>query len=135
MTNTAHISEKLAGAGLRSTRQRRLIGEWLFGGADKHFTAEDLHSDLLNSGNIVSLATVYNTLGAFTEAGLLHTVSVEGGRLYYDTNTGPHYHLYDEDNQKLTDIHLGDLELRNNVVLPDGKVVDRVDVIIRTKSA
>lgn len=133
--NMKTISEKLTAAGLRPTRQRLAIGDLLFCGQDKHFTAEDLHRDILLSGKSVSLATIYNTLGVFTEAGLLHTVSVEGGRLYYDTNTNPHYHLYDEDSQKLADVNLSDLELRNFAKLPEGHVVDRIDVIIRTKTA
>lgn len=128
------IEDRLANAGLRSTRQRVEIGNWLFSSGDKHFTAEQIHSDFLLEGTSVSLATIYNTLGIFTEAGLLHTVSVEGDRVYYDTNTSPHYHFYDEAGRQLTDFDIGDLELSQLPALPDGKAIDRIDVIIRTKS-
>lgn len=128
------IEERLANAGLRSTRQRVEIGNWLFSGGDKHFTAEDIHNDFLSSGTSVSLATIYNTLGVFTEAGLLHTVSVEGDRVYYDTNTSPHHHFYDEAGRQLTDFDIGDLELSQLPALPDGQTIDRIDVIIRTKT-
>ena len=128
------IEERLSKAGLRSTRQRLEIGNWLFSGTDKHFTAEDIHNDFLSKGTSVSLATIYNTLGVFMDAGLLHTVSVEGDRVYYDTNTSPHFHFYDETRQQLTDFDISDLELSQLPVLPEGKAVDRIDVIIRTKA-
>lgn len=129
------IKEKLAGAGLRPTRQRLLIGGWLFSGDDKHFTAEDLHRDMMESDDTVSLATIYNTLGTFTQAGLLHTVNVESGRTFYDTNTGPHFHFYDETGHTLIDIRMDELEMVKMPELPEGRIVDRIDVIIRTKSA
>ena len=128
------IQAKLVAAGLRSTRQRLLIGQWLFSGDDKHFTAEDIHRDFKKVGTSVSLATIYNTLGTFIEAGLLNTVSVDGDRVYYDTNTAPHYHLYDETLQQLADFNIEDLKLTQFPSLPEGKTVDRIDVIIRTKA-
>lgn len=136
MTHThIDIEKRLAKAGLRSTRQRLEIGKWLFSGENKHFTAEDIHNDFLSEGTSVSLATIYNTLGILTQAGLLHTVSVEGDRVYYDTNTTPHYHFYDEAGRQLTDFAIDDLQLSHLPSLPEGKAVDRIDVIIRTKSA
>lgn len=129
-----HIKDKLIAAGLRPTRQRLLIGGWLFSGVDKHFTAEELHRDMMKSDGTVSLATIYNTLGTFTEAGLLHTVNVDSGRMFYDTNTGPHYHLYDEDGQILRDVAIDQFGITGLPDLPAGQVIDRIDVIIRTKS-
>jgi len=129
------IAEKLVEAGLRPTRQREMIGELLFTGVNRHFTAEDLYQELLAANVRVSLATVYNTLGAFTGAGLLSTVSMDAGSLFYDTNTGPHYHLYDEQDQALTDIPIGDIKVTG---LPDagkGREIDRVDIIVRTRPA
>ena len=51
----------------------------------------------------VSLATIYNTLNQFTEAGLLREVAVEGHKSYFDTNTSNHYHYYVEDEGQLID--------------------------------
>lgn len=129
------IQRKLTSAGLRPTRQRLLISEWLFSGGDKHFTAEDIHLSFQQGGVVVSLATIYNTLGVFSEAGLLSNVSVEGDRLYYDTNTKPHYHFYDEDRRELSDFDSEEIGLVNLPSLPAGKKVKRIDVIIRTTSA
>lgn len=128
------VQDKLITAGLRPTRQRLLIGQWVFSGPDKHFTAEDLHKYMMDSDETVSLATIYNTLGVFTQAGILKTVNVEAGRVFYDTNTGPHYHLYDETGQHLTDVDVGNFEVVKMPELLKGQVVDRIDVIIRTRS-
>lgn len=126
---------KLVEAGLRPTQQRLLLASWLFEGEDKHFTAEDIHRDMCVKQENVSLATIYNTLSAFTDVGLLTTVSVDAGRLYYDTNTAPHYHIYDESGKQLSDISAGDITLSGLPTLPDGQVLDSVDIIIRTKTA
>lgn len=133
LLNEPSLREKLMEAGLRPTRQRMLIGEWLFDGIDRHFTAEDLHREMVRKDNSVSLATIYNTLGAFTHARLLDTVTVETGRVFYDTNMLPHYHLYDEDNQVLTDIAQSELSLGTLPPIPEGQSLRRIDVIIRTR--
>ncbi len=128
------IHNRLAGAGLRPTRQRRLIAAWLFSGEDKHVTAEGVHREMQCQDANVSLATVYNTLGTFTEAGLLHTVSIDAGRVFYDTNTRAHFHLYDERTHSLSDIDASELRLDGLPELPSGQNIERVDVIIRTRS-
>ena len=74
------VVERLRAAGLRPTRQRILLGELLFGGHDRHVTAESLHEDVVRADAHVSLATVYNTLNQFTSAGLLRSVAVDGAR-------------------------------------------------------
>ena len=127
------IRDILVQAGLRPTRQREIIGKRLFAGEDRHFTAEDLYQELLGSEDRVSLATIYNTLGAFTGAGLLHTVSVDAGRLFYDTNTAPHYHLYNEDGQELTDLHPDGIQVTGLPQLGNDETIDRVDIIVRTR--
>lgn len=125
---------RLLAAGLRPTRQRLMICEWMFDGHDKHFTAEDLYSELKSDTDqpSLSLATIYNTLKGFTEAGLLSTLSVDSGRLYYDTNTSHHYHLYDEHGQ-LSDVKAQALNITGLPDIQPGYEIDRVDVIIRTK--
>jgi Fur family transcriptional regulator, iron response regulator len=71
---------RLRTAGLRPTRQRVALARLLFGQCDRHVTAEQLHKEALDADVRVSLATVYNTLHQFTDAGLLREVVVEAGR-------------------------------------------------------
>ncbi len=136
----AELVERLRRVGLRPTRQRLALGGLLFQGDDRHVTAEQLHGEALSAGVRVSVATVYNTLHQFTEAGLLREVVVEAGRCYFDTNTSEHFHFFFEDDARLMDIHGTNADALTQVlpglpVAPEGMLVERVDVIIRLRRA
>lgn len=123
----------LKNAGLRPTRQRRWLAHNLFGGGDRHVTAEQLHSQAEANGATISLATVYNTLHQFQAVGLLREVIVESGRVYFDTNTTDHHHFYIEGTGQLLDIP-GDLvSIGTLPEIPEGLDLDRVDVVIRLR--
>lgn len=123
--------DRLTHAGLRPTRQRLALARLLFDGPDRHVTAEQLHGEVGEANLRVSLATVYNTLHQFTDAGLLREVVVEAGRSYFDTNTSEHYHFFYEDSGRLTDIP-GEMMVVGNIPHPpSGTRVARVDVIVR----
>ena len=122
---------RLRAAGLRQTRQRRALANRLFAGGNRHVTAEELHAEVAGAGIGVSLATVYNVLRQFTEAGLLRQVVVEAGRTYFDTNVTEHHHFFHEDSGRLEDIPDGGVELSAMPSAPSGKVVRRVDIVIR----
>lgn len=94
----------LRGAGLKPTRQRLLLVELLFAKGDRHVTAEQLYGDAVEAKMQLSLATVYNTLNQFTEAGLLRRIGADGIRSFFDTNTSVHPHFYLEDEGILIDI-------------------------------
>ena len=132
MTVPAHdIAERLRAAGLRPTRQRVALARLLFDGCDRHVTAEVLHEEALARKVPVSLATVYNTLHQFTEAGLLREVAVEGAKTYFDTNTSNHYHFFCEDSGKLVDIETRSIRIEGLPDAPDGMAISRVDVLVR----
>ena len=124
----------LAAAGLRATRQRVLLAELLVGdGRDRHVTAESLHAASRRVGRKVSLATVYNTLRAFSDAGLLREIMVDGARSYFDTRIDDHPHYFWEDEGRLTDAPASDLEIARLPGPPDGAEIARVDVVIRVR--
>ena len=100
----AEATARLRQAGLRPTRQRVELAGPAVPGRDRHVTAESLHDEVTKAGVKVSLATVYNTLHQFTEAGLLRQVIVDAARSYFDTNTGDHQHFFLEDEGLLIDI-------------------------------
>ncbi|MBI1273715.1 MAG: transcriptional repressor [Alphaproteobacteria bacterium] len=121
-------------AGLRPTRQRVALAQLLFDGMDKHVTAEELHrAACAVSGTALSLATVYNALHQFTAAGLLRQVTVDGTRVYFDTNTGSHHHFFDTATGALTDVEASAVKLARLPDAPKGRTVERVDVVIRLK--
>lgn len=129
------VSERLRRAGLRPTRQRLALANLLFGGGDRHVTAEELHAEALTARLPVSLATVYNTLNQFTEAGLLREVAIEGQRTYFDTNTSNHFHFFIEDERRLVDIAGDGLRVTGVPEVPEGTRVGRIDVIVRLERA
>ena len=131
----ALAAEKLRAAGLRPTRQRIELAAHLFRGPHRHVTAENLHDEVVGCGIKVSLATVYNTLHQFTQAGLLRQVVVDAARGYFDTNTGDHQHFFLEDEGTLIDIPGESITVAGVPTVPPGLSVDRVDVVVRVKRA
>jgi len=118
-------------AGIRPTEQRMALARLLFDGRDKHMTAEQIHAAARKIRARVSLATVYNTLNQFTEAGLLHEVVIDSSRVYFDTNTGDHHHFFDAASGDLHDIPASDIRIARLPKAPPGRKLGRVDVIIR----
>jgi len=126
-------TERLRKAKLRPTRQRLDLAELLFAHGDRHVTAEGLHEEAVKAGVPVSLATVYNTMHQFTQSGLLREVTVDGSRIYFDTNIGNHHHFYCEDDGSLIDIDGDAIEVGGVPRPPAGAEIHRVDVIVRLK--
>ena len=125
------VRERLHVVGLRPTRQRLALARLLFENGDRHVTAEQLHGEAAAAAIAVSLATVYNTLHQFTEAGLLREVVVEPGRSYFDTNNADHHHFFCEANGLLQDIPAREVTVSGLPLAPDGTEIRRVDVIVR----
>jgi len=122
---------RLRQAGLRPTRQRNELAKLLFRDGHRHLTAESLHAEAVAQGIKVSLATVYNTLHQFTQAGLLLQVVVDPTRSYFDTNTVDHQHFYCEDEAMLCDIPGAGITVDALPSPPAGMEVKRVDVVVR----
>jgi Fur family iron response transcriptional regulator len=127
-------TEWLIGAGLRPTRQRVALASLLIGdGNHRHVTAESLFAGAQKAGESVSLATVYNTLRAFCDAGLMQEVLVDGTKSYFDTNTHDHPHFYWEDECRLSDAPADQLEITRLPTAPEGVEITSVDVVIRLR--
>jgi Fur family transcriptional regulator, iron response regulator len=129
----AKLGARLRDAGLRPTRQRAALAGLLFRSGDRHVSAEALHEEATRAGFKVSLATVYNTLHQFTQAGLLQQVVVDAARSYFDTNVGNHQHFYCPDEESLIDIPGEAMKVAGLPQPPKGMSVDRVDVIVRLR--
>ncbi len=127
------VEAKVREAGLRPTRQRLSLASLLFAKGDRHLTAEELHEEAQGVGVTVSLATVYNTLHQFTEAGILRILAVEGSRTYFDTNTSDHHHFYVEGENKVLDIASGPVMVTNVPEPPEGMEIANIDIIIRLR--
>lgn len=128
---TAGVGMRLREAGLRPTRQRLALGTLLFGAGDRHVSAEMLHVEALNAGEQVSLATVYNTLHQFTEAGLLRELAIDGGKAYFDTNVSNHNHFFVEHQSRLIDIPGTEIRVDGLPEPPEGMKISHIDVVVR----
>ncbi|MBB5043859.1 iron response transcriptional regulator IrrA [Shinella fusca] len=127
------IDERLRHCGLRPTRQRVALADLLFAKGDRHLTVEELHEEAVTAGVPVSLATVYNTLHQFTEAGLIRVLAVESAKTYFDTNVSDHHHFFVEGENHVLDIPVSNIEIGNLPEPPEGMEIAHVDVIIRLR--
>ena len=133
MDKKKDLADKLRSSGLRPTKQRIMLAEYLFI-RDKtfHFTVENLDK-AINKKNLVdkiALATIYNTVQAKKKAGHLKEILIKDGKNYFDTNTSAHHHFYDEQNNELIDIDNNKIELKKFPAPPKGKSIKNLNVII-----
>lgn len=126
------MAQRLRAAGLRPTRQRVALGRLLFARGHRHISAEVLHDEAQAADVPVSLATIYNTLHQFTEAGLLREIAVDGGRTYFDTNNSDHHHFFVEGENRLIDME-GSVELESWPEPPAGMEITSVEVVVRVR--
>jgi Fur family iron response transcriptional regulator len=118
--------------GVRPTKIRRAIASLLFDGVDKHVSVDDV-IDLARQASIkTSVASVYNTLNCFAEAGLLRRVPVDLGRIFFDTNLSDHHHLFFEDEGVLEDIDSTSIKITGLPELPDGRRIKAINLMVRT---
>ena len=131
----AQLSKRLRAAGLRVTEPRLALARLLFTDGNHHVTAETLHKQVQAAGLSISLATIYNSLHQFMEAGFLRQIVVDANHSYFDTNISPHHHFFITDENRLIDIPADDITITNLPAIPDGLEMKRVDVIIRVNNA
>ncbi|WP_229426577.1 Fur family transcriptional regulator Irr [Microvirga alba] len=129
----SELRDKLRRVGLRPTRQRVSLGWLLFGKGDRHITAEVLFDEASKARVPVSLATVYNTLHQFTEAGLLRQLAVDGSKSYFDTNPTEHHHFFLEEEGELVDMPASGVSVEDLPEPPPGMEVAGVEVIVRLR--
>ena len=127
------VRSRLRDAGLRPTRQRVALAEILYSRGHRHVSAEDLHAEAVMADVPVSLATVYNTLHQFTEAGLLRELAVDGSKSYFDTNVHDHHHFFVEGENAMMDVPASAIGINALPEPPEGYEIARVDVLVRIK--
>ena len=100
----AQIEAVLRARGIQPTAQRIAIGRYVLCDAD-HPTAETVKLWVDQNFPKISLATVYNTLRAFVEAGLLAELRLpDRDAVVFDNLTTPHHHFLDEATGEILDL-------------------------------
>ena len=131
----AEAHRRLVAAGLRPTRPRLRLLRLLIEAGERHFTPDDLMAEARAARLGLSLATIYNSLNRFAEAGLLRRIAVGPGKVFFDNDTSHHHHVYFEDRDELRSVPVRQDGL---VDLPDDLVgisAERLDVVVRVRPA
>lgn len=115
------------------TRQRVEIAEFLFQ-RPQHLSAEKILDGVTSAGNRVSRATVYNTMGLFSSKGVVREVLIDRERVFYDSNTEVHQHLYNVDTGELTDVYDAEVDMVAEPQLPEGMKIIDTDVVFKVTS-
>jgi Fur family iron response transcriptional regulator len=123
----------LRGAGLRPTRQRLMLSQFLFAGGNRHVTADMVYVAAVEANLPVSRATVYNTLNQLTEAGLLRQIGVDGSRSFFDTTPTNHHHFFVSDENHLFDVPEPGVEFSTLPEPLPGYEIAGVDVIVHLR--
>ena len=129
-----NLAEKLRAQGINPTHQRIEIAHALFSRCE-HLSADQIMAIVNERHSETSKATVYNTLNLFLEKKLIREVLVDPTKVFYDPNTSAHYHVYDVESGKLTDIDAADIRISGLPALPAGMVTEGMDIIIRVRPA
>ena len=124
----------LESGAVKPTRQRLAIARALFA-RHQHLSADQVMTLANQNGAELSKATVYNTLKLFVEKRLIREVIVDPDKVFYDSNTGPHHHFYDIQTGEIIDIDAAEITVAGLPPLPEGKIAEGVDVIIRMRSS
>ena len=117
---------------INPTHQRIEIAHALFS-HDEHLSADQIMTIVNSRHSETSKATVYNTLNLFREKRLIREVIVDPSKVFYDANTRPHYHLYEADSGKLSDIDAEHVQIIGMQPLPEGMVTEGIDLIVRIR--
>ncbi|WP_455218203.1 Fur family transcriptional regulator [Kaarinaea lacus] len=132
METIGQVDALLRKYGISPTQQRRKIARLLFA-KPQHLSADQILAQVNQQKTVASKATVYNTLGLFARKGLINEVIVDPSKVFYDSNTRPHYHFYNTETGELTDFDMDQLSLANLPELPEGTGLQKVDIIIHVK--
>jgi Fur family transcriptional regulator, iron response regulator len=129
-----NLAAELRRHGINPTHQRIEIAYALFS-RQEHLSADQVMAAVNERHSETSKATVYNTLNLFVEKNLIREVIVDPNKVFYDPNTSDHYHFYDIDSGKLTDIDAAAVRISGLPDMPEGTVTEGMDVIIRVRAA
>ncbi len=127
------IAKVLEDHGHKVTSQRVALAEIMFS-RPQHLSADGLLELARAAGVRVSKATVYNTLNLFADCGIVREVNVDGSRVYYDSTTHPHHHLYNLDTGELTDLPEDSVRLAELPRLPEDTEAVGVEVVVKIRS-
>jgi Fe2+ or Zn2+ uptake regulation protein len=106
ITNMEIIKNRMQATGLKPTYQRLKVLEYLQKHMDEHPTVEEIYEALLKEIPTISITTIYNTLNAFLEKGLVSAITITGTEVRYDYHTTHHHHFLCKQCGRIFDIDI-----------------------------
>lgn len=110
MMNRQNLRERIVESGLKATHQRIVVYESLTELHGKHPTPEEVYQHLKPLNPSISLGTVYKTLDALAETGLIRKVLSEEGGKRFDANVVAHSHIYCSNTKEIIDFEDEELD-------------------------
>ncbi|MBN8293342.1 transcriptional repressor [Rhodobacter sp. NTK016B] len=138
MTQTApsSLALRIKQAGLRLTAPRRVILQVL-DSADDHPDVEELHRRAQAIEPGISIATVYRTMNALAEHGLIERQRFDDGRTRYEAVPEEHHdHFIDVETGQVVEFRSDEIErLQQDIARAHGFeiVSHRLDIFVRRK--
>ncbi|TNE88676.1 ferric iron uptake transcriptional regulator [Porticoccus sp.] len=104
-------NRELRKAGLKVTVPRLKILQLLEESGERHMSAEDVYRKMMETGDDVSIATVYRVLTQFESAGLITRHNFDNGPAVYEMDRGEHHdHMVNVDTGKVVEFHSDEIE-------------------------
>jgi len=123
------VAERLRDHGIQPSAQRVAVAEYVLR-TDEHPSADLVWKRVRRRFPYISRATVYNTLNAFVEKGLLKTLNLSDDSVVFDPKTETHHHFIDEKTGRIHDIPWDQIQVYNIERLRGFEVHD-YQVVIR----
>ena len=114
---------------LRVTPQRFCIMEYLVR-RPVHATADEIFQAINTSDPRASRATVYNSLNALSEAGLVREISLDGNATLFDSNLRRHHHFVCDHCGGVEDVEWFDAPKLSRACL-GGRKIREFEVVLR----
>ncbi|MGU3576878.1 Fur family transcriptional regulator [Brucellaceae bacterium C25G] len=110
MTTLNDYEQQLRSAGVRITRQRRIILNILSDSED-HPDALEIFKRAVEVDNSISLSTVYRTMKLLEEQGAIHRHAFNGGPSRFENAASEHHdHIIDMESGDLVEFHSDKIE-------------------------
>ncbi len=123
--STAVHAKRLQDRGVRPTPQRLAVYEYLLTHRT-HPSADAIYEALLPAYPSFSRTTIYNSLKALLQAGLIRVVTIDPFEQHFDGDTATHGHCRCSRCGTLLDFDVSESLLVS--LAPDGFCIDRQDV-------
>lgn len=106
ITNIQKLKNLVKAKGLKPTYQRLKVLEYLDKHMDEHPTVETIYEALSREIPTISMTTIYNTVNAFLEKGLVSAITITGTEVRYDYITAHHHHFLCKKCGRIIDIDI-----------------------------